>query len=87
MTIFALSTWRRVPEQARALLHGAERDAGRGIHRAPALAGIECGDQPLAVSLLRSAALKRHPTRAGRLHHSSSGWYEYLETRPHSSEF
>ena len=45
MTSFAPSHWRRVAEQARVLLHRAERDAGRRAHGAPALAGIERRDQ------------------------------------------
>src|SRR4051794_5173328 len=49
MTSFAPPHWRRIPEPARVLLHRAERNAGRRAHGPPALAGIEWGDQLLAV--------------------------------------
>ena len=45
MTNFAPSHRRRVSEQARVLLHRAEWNAGRRVHGASALAGIERRNQ------------------------------------------
>ena len=45
MMSFAPSHWRRIAEQARVLLHRAERDTGRRAHGESALAGIVRRDQ------------------------------------------